>query len=240
MGPLHVGLTAYVLYQEIEWSAFVAAGLLILQIPIQMLLTRLFTKLRLVLILATMPCWIICIVHRSKAAVKTDQRVKVMNEVISGIRVIKMYAWEYAFRDVVQILRQYVCWIHVIFMLWYYFVNFYRNEVKIVLKAYIIRAIHLAYFAFSLPLIMFIIFSVYVSFIGDLTPRKVFVTLSLITYLRLTSVHFFILSTLNISEARVAWKRIKVIIITIIVSLLVHIIYNNNCHVCHLHGINYL
>ena len=29
-----------------------------------------------------------------------------MNEVISGIRVIKMYAWEYAFRDLVTKLRQ--------------------------------------------------------------------------------------------------------------------------------------
>ena len=31
-----------------------------------------------------------------------------MNEVISGIRVIKMYAWEYAFRKVVTKLRRYV------------------------------------------------------------------------------------------------------------------------------------
>ena len=29
-----------------------------------------------------------------------------MNEVITGIRVIKMYAWEYAFRDVVNHLRK--------------------------------------------------------------------------------------------------------------------------------------
>jgi len=29
-----------------------------------------------------------------------------MNEVISGIRVIKMYAWEYAFRKVVTKLRR--------------------------------------------------------------------------------------------------------------------------------------
>ena len=87
----------------------------------------------------------------------------------------------------------------------------FRNEVKILLKAYVIRAINLAYFAFSLPLIMFIIFSIYVSFIGDLTPRKVFVTLSLITYLKITSIHIFILTTLTLSEGRVAWKRIKVI-----------------------------
>ena len=36
----------------------------------------------------------------------TDRRVKVMNEVINGIRVIKMYAWEYAFSDVISAIRK--------------------------------------------------------------------------------------------------------------------------------------
>ena len=43
---------------------------------------------------------------RFKSARVTDQRVRIMNEVISGIRVIKMYAWEYAFRKVVTKLRR--------------------------------------------------------------------------------------------------------------------------------------
>ena len=44
---------------------------------------------------------------RFKAAQLTDKRVKVMNEVITGIRVIKMYAWEYAFKDLVDGIRKY-------------------------------------------------------------------------------------------------------------------------------------
>ena len=44
---------------------------------------------------------------RFKAAQLTDKRVKVMNEVITGIRVIKMYAWEYAFKDLVAGIRKY-------------------------------------------------------------------------------------------------------------------------------------
>ena len=43
---------------------------------------------------------------RFKAALLTDKRVKVMNEVITGIRVIKMYAWEYAFKDLVAGIRK--------------------------------------------------------------------------------------------------------------------------------------
>ena len=46
---------------------------------------------------------------RTKAAKLTDRRVKVMNEIITGIRVIKMYAWEYAFSHVVTAVRRLVC-----------------------------------------------------------------------------------------------------------------------------------
>ena len=43
---------------------------------------------------------------RLKSARFTDKRVLIMNEVITGIRVIKMYAWEYAFKHVVSKLRK--------------------------------------------------------------------------------------------------------------------------------------
>ena len=46
--------------------------------------------------------------NRVKAAKMTDKRVKFMNEVITGIRIIKMYAWEYAFINVVESIRKYV------------------------------------------------------------------------------------------------------------------------------------
>ena len=74
-----------------------------------------------------------------------------------------------------------------------------------------IQAINITYFTASLPLIMFVVFSVYVNTSDEeITPRKVFVTLSLLTFVRLTSIQFFIRATLVISEARVAWKRIRV------------------------------
>ena len=44
--------------------------------------------------------------YRLRAALITDSRVKVMNEVITGIRVIKMYAWEYAFKKMVDDIRK--------------------------------------------------------------------------------------------------------------------------------------
>ena len=44
--------------------------------------------------------------YRLKAAKVTDERVKVMNEVITGIRVIKMYGWEDAFHRLVANIRR--------------------------------------------------------------------------------------------------------------------------------------
>ena len=43
---------------------------------------------------------------RSKIAVLTDQRIKMMNEIISGMRVIKMYNWEKPFAKLVADVRR--------------------------------------------------------------------------------------------------------------------------------------
>jgi len=43
---------------------------------------------------------------RSRSAKTTDRRVRVMSEIVTGIRVIKMYAWEYAIKKYVQRIRK--------------------------------------------------------------------------------------------------------------------------------------
>jgi len=44
---------------------------------------------------------------RKKVAAQTDKRLEIMREVIAGIRVVKMYAWEWNFRDLVAEIRRF-------------------------------------------------------------------------------------------------------------------------------------
>jgi ABC-type multidrug transport system fused ATPase/permease subunit len=78
------GLLIYVLGP----SSLVGFGIMILYIPFQHWLTSMLTKFR-----------------RSSNEV-SDKRVKIINEAIAGIRIIKIYAWEQSFEKIISELRQ--------------------------------------------------------------------------------------------------------------------------------------
>ena len=44
---------------------------------------------------------------RDKAAAQTDKRLTVIKEIVTGIRVVKMYAWEWNFRDLIAQIRRF-------------------------------------------------------------------------------------------------------------------------------------
>ncbi|XP_064381893.1 ATP-binding cassette sub-family C member 4-like isoform X2 [Halichondria panicea] len=171
MAPIHLAVTLYLIYLELGWSSFVIMAFILFQIPMQISLAKLFSR------------------YRFKSAVLTDKRVRIMNEIITGIRVIKMYAWEYAFKRIVDTLR--------------------RLESRLILKGGIVRASNLAFMMMSASLMAFVVFCVYTATGGDLTPKKVFTTLSLIYVLRLVTIHHLILNVVGFSEAHVALTRIK-------------------------------
>ena len=72
-------------------------------------------------------------------------------------------------------------------------------------------SISMIYESVARSIIMFVMFSIYVSTSEEeLTPRKVLVSLSLINFVRFTSIRFFIICIQQIADARVAWMRMKV------------------------------
>ncbi len=127
---------------------------------------------------------------RLKSALLTDRRVKVMNEIICGIRVIKMYAWECAFEGVVSKLRKAECFI--------------------IFKTLAIRALQQTNITVSVTVLSFLIFSTYAATGGDIQPRSVFTILALLYILRTTIFYGFVSAVLDLSEANVAVTRIQV------------------------------
>ena len=79
------------------------------------------------------------------------------------------------------------------------------------LKYFMFYSVTNVYESVISTLIMFVVFSVYVSTSdNELTPRKVFVSLSLINFVRVTSIRFVITCAQRMADGRVAWIRIRV------------------------------
>ncbi|EDW66850.1 ATP-binding cassette sub-family C member 4 [Drosophila virilis] len=87
--PLQAVLTCYLIWLRIGIPALVGViGLLLKTVPLQSALSKLTSVLRL------------------RIAERTDARVGIMNELVQGIQVIKMYAWEKPFQAVVAEARR--------------------------------------------------------------------------------------------------------------------------------------
>ncbi|XP_017863871.1 PREDICTED: probable multidrug resistance-associated protein lethal(2)03659 [Drosophila arizonae] len=87
LGPVEIAVVTWLMYREIGVSAFFGVAIMLLFIPLQAYLGKKTSSLRL------------------KTALRTDERVRMMNEIISGIQVIKMYAWEIPFSNMINYVR---------------------------------------------------------------------------------------------------------------------------------------
>ncbi len=48
----------------------------------------------------------VCARYRREAAACTDARIRLMDEVVAGIRVVKMYSWEGRFKELIDAARR--------------------------------------------------------------------------------------------------------------------------------------
>ncbi|KAJ1896492.1 hypothetical protein LPJ66_003952 [Kickxella alabastrina] len=149
--PLHIALVLCMLYKTLGWSMLAGVAIMLISIPTSSGLSRSMQSLNTLLM-----------GYR-------DQRMKIMDEVLSGIKIIKLYAWETSF------IRR-------------------INDVRVRLELSTIRRYGAAQatFSFVVTLIPFAVsFSTFGLYSladnkshGPLTPQLVFVSLTLFNMLR--------------------------------------------------------
>lgn len=88
LGPFQIVFTFVMVYLSIGWPALLSLGLLCLAIPVQVLLTRCLIR------------------NRRYVGEATDRRIRALQEMVLGIRVIKMYCWEELFLRRLEDCRQ--------------------------------------------------------------------------------------------------------------------------------------
>ncbi|XP_030884410.1 multidrug resistance-associated protein 4 isoform X3 [Leptonychotes weddellii] len=170
-GPLQAIAVTALLWMEIGISCLAGIAVLIILLPLQSCLGKLFSS------------------FRSKTATFTDVRIRTMNEVITGIRIIKMYAWEKSFADLITYLR--------------------RKEISKILSSSYLRGMNLASFFVASKIIIFVTFTTYVLLGNVITASHVFVAMSLYGAVRLTVTLFFPAAIEKVSEAVISIQRIK-------------------------------
>uniref|UniRef100_A0A8C3AMH3 Multidrug resistance-associated protein 4 n=1 Tax=Cyclopterus lumpus TaxID=8103 RepID=A0A8C3AMH3_CYCLU len=174
VGPLQAMVIILFLWYEIGLSCLAGVAIIALMMPVQTWFGKLFG------------------IFRSKTAVLTDNRIRIMNEVVSGIRIIKMYAWEKPFSSLVTEVR--------------------RKEISQILKSSYLRGLNMASFFASSKIIVFVTFTTYVLLGNALTASRVFVTVSLYGTIKLTVTLFFPLAVEKLSETAVSIRRIEVVL----------------------------
>uniref|UniRef100_A0A671UTK7 Multidrug resistance-associated protein 4 n=1 Tax=Sparus aurata TaxID=8175 RepID=A0A671UTK7_SPAAU len=171
VGPLQAVVIIVILWYEIGPSCLAGVAAVTLMVPIQTCFGKLFG------------------IFRSKTAVLTDNRIRIMNEVVSGIRIIKMYAWEKPFSALVTEVR--------------------RKEILQILRSSYLRGLNMASFFAGSKIIVFVTFTVYVLLGNTISASTVFVTVSLYGTIKLTVTLFFPLAVEKLSETVVSIRRIK-------------------------------
>ncbi|XP_046746881.1 ATP-binding cassette sub-family C member 4-like isoform X4 [Diprion similis] len=169
--PFQVILIGYVMWQSVGVASL--AGILILiiyAIPFQGYVSNISAKLR------------------SAIAVRTDKRVQFMSELISGIQVVKMYAWEKPFEFMVSQAR--------------------TLEMKLIGNTTYLTGIRLS---FMILLEEITLFSTLITFVlagNTLTANATFVISALFNALQLTSANFSPQGIVLAGETAVSLERI--------------------------------
>ncbi|XP_055606094.1 ATP-binding cassette sub-family C member 4-like [Uranotaenia lowii] len=169
--PLLAIIIGVLLYIEIGVAGLIGMIVIFIVTPIQSYTGKLTSRFRL------------------QTALRTDERIRLMDEIISGIQVIKMYAWEKPFAKLIRLARQ--------------------LELKIVKKSAYVRGLYMTFLLFTTRMALFCTMMAMVLLGNDLTAAKVFVVSTYFGILANTMSAMFVRGIAEIAEALVAMKRLQ-------------------------------
>ncbi|CAK1599824.1 unnamed protein product [Parnassius mnemosyne] len=170
--PIVVPVVSYLVWQHVGLATLAALAVIFLQtVVVQAYLSNLQGK------------------FRGKIAKRTDERVKVMSELVNGVQVIKMYAWEKPFEKLVDKLR--------------------RLEVRYILKTSFIKGFSTALSVFSERFILFAAVVTFVLMGGNIRAEITFSLVQYFNLLQLACNIFFPLALTFLAESKVSVRRLE-------------------------------
>ncbi|CAH1248177.1 ABCC4 [Branchiostoma lanceolatum] len=171
IGPLEILTVTVLLYRDLGPSCMAGLGFMLVQLALSSAIGKLFSK------------------YRSQTAHRTDSRIRTMSEIISAMRVIKMYTWEKPFSEMVAKLR--------------------KHEIQVVVKAAMCRGLNMALSSVSLRMVVFFTFVTFALTENNLTAGVVFKSIGLYNILQLAVSTFIPLAVAQVSESLVSIRRIQ-------------------------------
>ncbi|XP_046668372.1 probable multidrug resistance-associated protein lethal(2)03659 isoform X3 [Homalodisca vitripennis] len=171
IGPLQTMAVTYFLWSQIGIASVFGVAALLAFIPIQLWLGKMTSSIRL------------------RTATHTDQRVRLMNEIIAGIQVIKMYGWERPFTKFISEAR--------------------RAELREISKTAYIRGILSSFTIFHIRIAIFVSILTYVFFGNYINATKVFIVTSYFNVLQHTMTIFIPKAITQVAEAFVSIQRLQ-------------------------------
>ncbi|XP_026483482.2 probable multidrug resistance-associated protein lethal(2)03659 [Vanessa tameamea] len=169
--PIESVIIVYLMYRQIGVATLIGVAFLLMFIPLQGYLGKVSSR------------------FRHQTAIRTDNRIRLMNEVIQSIEAIKMSAWENAFAGIIGEAR--------------------RKEMNVIKKMSWLRAVMISCVKLNTKVAIFLSIISFISFKNDLTAAKVFVIFSYYDMLKYSLVDFLPLAITFTLEAYVSVKRIQ-------------------------------
>ncbi|XP_014296340.1 probable multidrug resistance-associated protein lethal(2)03659 [Microplitis demolitor] len=171
IGPVGTVIMTYLMYQEVGVAAIIGVASLLMFIPLQVWLGKKSSILRL------------------RTAILTDERIRLTNEIISGIQAIKMYAWEHPFSNFIEVAR--------------------KKEMQVIRQSSYIRGVIMSFLNFSSGLSLFITILAHLLSGHQITAETVYMLTAYYSILRQIMTLFLPLGLSAVAEILVSIKRLE-------------------------------